>query len=166
MDCNYIKYLLRLFFRRENALVYRYLKSLRRCEFHTNNSGVIHKLLAKLYSLKLQIMGTRYHIFIPINKCGYGLRIIHLTAGGVLLNVNSVGNYCGFNSGTVIGNVGIPTARPTLGNNVSFGPGAKAFGSIVIGDNVFVAPNAVVTKDVQNNCIVGGVPARILKMKS
>ena len=54
MDCNYIKYLLRLIFRRENALVYRYLKSLRRCEYHTNNYGVIHKLLAKFYSLKLQ----------------------------------------------------------------------------------------------------------------
>ena len=122
-------------------------------------------MLARLYSLKLQILGSKYHIFIPINKCGYGLRIIHLTSGGVLLNVNRVGNYCGFNTGVVIGNVNLPDSRPTIGDNVAFGPGAKAFGRINIGDNVFVAPNAVVTKDVSANCIVGGVPARILKNK-
>lgn len=52
-----------------------------------------------------------------------------------------------------------------LGDHVAFGPGAKAFGKITIGNNVFVAPNAVVTKDVPNNCIVGGIPAKIIKYK-
>ena len=34
---------------------------------------------------------------------------------------------------------------------------------ITIGNNVVVAAGAVVTKDVPDNCVVGGVPARILK---
>ena len=48
---------------------------------------------------------------------------------------------------------------------MAFGPGAKAFGKIEIGDNVFVAPNAVVTKDIPSNCIVSGVPAKLIKEK-
>ena len=47
---------------------------------------------------------------------------------------------------------------------MAFGPGAKAFGKIIIGNNVFVAPNAVVVKDVPDNTIVGGVPAKIIKI--
>lgn len=52
---------------------------------------------------------------------------------------------------------------PSIGNNVVFGTGSKAYGEIVIGDNVIVAPNAVVTHDVPSNCIVAGIPAKIIK---
>lgn len=31
---------------------------------------------------------------------------------------------------------------------------------------MFVAPNAVVTKDVPDNAIVGGIPAKIIKFKT
>ena len=86
--------------------------------------------------------------------------------GGILLNIKKCGNYCGFNSGVLIGNKGGQEARPTLGEHVAFGPGAKAFGKLSIGNNVFVAPNAVVTKDVPDNAIVGGVPAKIIKYKN
>lgn len=65
----------------------------------------------------------------------------------------------------VLGNNGSQDARPVLGDNVAFGPGAKAFGKLTIGDNVFVAPNAVVTKDVSANTIVGGVPAKVIRVK-
>lgn len=108
-----------------------------------------------------------YSLKIPINTCGYGLRILHLSGGGgILLNVRSVGYYCGFNAGVLIGNSGDVENIPTIGDHVAFGPGAKAFGDITIGNNVFVAPNAVVTKDVPDNVIVGGVPARVIKSRS
>lgn len=57
------------------------------------------------------------------------------------------------------------TLRPKLGNNVNIGPGAKVFGDITIGDDVFIAANAVVTKSIPNNVIVGGVPAKIIRNK-
>ena len=38
-------------------------------------------------------------------------------------------------------------------------------GGIVIGDNVIIAPNAVVVKDVPANSIVAGVPAKVIKQK-
>lgn len=37
-------------------------------------------------------------------------------------------------------------------------------GKVRIGNNVVVAPNAVVVKDIPDNAIVGGVPAQIIKM--
>ena len=34
---------------------------------------------------------------------------------------------------------------------------------ITIGNNVVIAAGAVVSKDVPDNCMVGGVPARLMK---
>lgn len=89
---------------------------------------------------------------------------MHLSGGGgVRIGAKLVGNYCGFNAGVLIGQKDGKDNRPIIGNHTAFGPGAKAFGNLVIGDNVFVAANAVVTKNVPNNCIVGGIPAKIIK---
>lgn len=52
---------------------------------------------------------------------------------------------------------------PTIGNNVTIYCGAKVLGNITIGNNVIIAANAVVVKDVEDNCVVGGVPAKIIK---
>lgn len=49
-----------------------------------------------------------------------------------------------------------------IGNNVWIGDKATILSSH-IGDNVIVAANAVVTKDVPSNCVVAGVPAKIVK---
>lgn len=50
-----------------------------------------------------------------------------------------------------------------IGNNVWIGDKTTILGGVTIGNNVIVAANAVVTKDVPDNCIVGGVPATIIK---
>lgn len=42
-------------------------------------------------------------------------------------------------------------------------PEQRYWGGVKICDNVIVAPNAVVVKDVPANCIVAGVPAKIIK---
>ena len=52
---------------------------------------------------------------------------------------------------------------PTIGDNVTIKAGAKVFGGITIGDNVVIGANAVVAKDVPSNCVVAGVPARIIR---
>ncbi len=44
------------------------------------------------------------------------------------------------------------------------GAGAKVLGPINIGNNVKVAANAVVLKDIPDNCTAVGVPARIARM--
>lgn len=165
---NKLKYWIKIFVESENACVFRYIKCMRFCEYHLNNSSnLFHKLCYYAYKFKLSRLGRKYNIQIPPNTCGYGLRLMHLSGGGgILLNIKKCGNYCGFNSGVLLGNIDNQENRPTLGDYVAFAPGAKAFGNITIGNNVFVAPNAVVTKDIPDNVIVGGVPAKIIKEKS
>ena len=41
--------------------------------------------------------------------------------------------------------------------------GAMILSGVTIGDGAVVAAGAVVNKDVPANCIVGGVPAKVLK---
>lgn len=55
------------------------------------------------------------------------------------------------------------SAPVTIGNDVWIGANCTVLPGVTIGNNVIVAAGAVVTKDVKDNCIVGGVPARIVK---
>ncbi|MDN3449396.1 sugar O-acetyltransferase [Planococcus sp. APC 3906] len=52
----------------------------------------------------------------------------------------------------------------TIGDNVWLGGNAVIGPGITIGNNVVVAAGAVVVKDVPDNVVVGGNPARILKV--
>ena len=51
-----------------------------------------------------------------------------------------------------------------IGNNVWIGSNATILQGVTIGDNAVIGAGAVVTKDVAANTIVGGVPARFIKM--
>jgi len=52
---------------------------------------------------------------------------------------------------------------PIIGDNCFISPGAKILGPIKIGNNSIVGPNAVVIDDIPDNCIVVGIPAKIIK---
>jgi acetyltransferase-like isoleucine patch superfamily enzyme len=52
-----------------------------------------------------------------------------------------------------------------VGNNVWIGYGACILRGVIVGDNAVIGTNAVVTKDVPANAVVGGVPARIIRMR-
>lgn len=51
----------------------------------------------------------------------------------------------------------------SIGKNVWIGDKATVLGGVSIGDNVIIAANAVVTTDLPSNCIVAGIPAKIIK---
>lgn len=51
----------------------------------------------------------------------------------------------------------------TIGENVWIGANATVLPGVSIGDGAIVAAGAVVSKDVPENVVVGGVPARIIK---
>ena len=50
--------------------------------------------------------------------------------------------------------------HPTLEDNVVVGSGAQILGPVVIGKNAKVGANAVVTKDVEENAVMVGIPAK------
>lgn len=59
---------------------------------------------------------------------------------------------------------GLEYGKPvTIGNNVWIGGRAIINPGVTIGDNVVIASGAVVTKDIPDNVVVGGNPARIIK---
>ena len=61
---------------------------------------------------------------------------------------------------------GISTAPIKINDNVWIGHGVVITKGVSIGSGAIIAANAVVTKDVPRNAIVGGVPAKIIKIRS
>ena len=55
-------------------------------------------------------------------------------------------------------------SRPTIGDDVIVGAGAKVLGGIFIGDRARIAANAVVITDVPQGATAAGVPAKIVKL--
>ena len=50
--------------------------------------------------------------------------------------------------------------HPTLKNNVVVGSGAQILGPVIVGENAKIGANAVVTKDVPENAVMVGIPAK------
>ncbi len=52
-----------------------------------------------------------------------------------------------------------------VGSNVWIGYGACVLRGVRVGDNAVIGTNAVVTADVPANAVVGGVPAKVIRMR-
>mgnify|MGYP000913091090 CR=1 FL=1 len=86
-----------------------------------------------------------------------------------------IGDYCMIGPNTLITTVGHPLSpagrrqkaafsKPVkIGNDVWIGGNCSILPGVTIGNNVVIAAGAVVTRDVPDNCVVGGVPAKIIK---
>ena len=84
--------------------------------------------------------------------------------GGITFFPRECGSDLYLRQGVTVGNAGRGNKpHPKIGNHVTFGANAVVVGDIEIGDNVIIGAGAVVTKSVPSNCVVGGVPAKIIK---
>lgn len=96
-------------------------------------------------------------------EIGKGLRLEHGGKGVIIHPSAKIGDHAriyhqvtiGLNKGKV----------PLIGNNVYIGAGAKILGGLVIGNDVKIGANAVVTKNVPDYCTAVGIPARVIQEK-
>jgi acetyltransferase-like isoleucine patch superfamily enzyme len=60
---------------------------------------------------------------------------------------------------------GIYKRDVNVGSNVWIGYGACVLRGVQVGDNAVIGTNAVVTADVPANAVVGGIPAKVIRMR-
>jgi len=109
----------------------------------------------------------KYGIVIPeYTVVGPGLFINRF--GGIYVNGDAViGSNVNFTHGIMLGqqNRGPLMGSPIVGDRVFLAAGAKVIGRIKIGNDAVIGANAVVTKDVPEMAVVGGIPAKVLSLK-
>lgn len=124
------------------------------------------------------ILTTTSHL----SKYGKGFKIgnnsamgefCHIGAsGGVYIGDDVImGSYISFHSenhnfndiSKSIKDQGVTSKGIVLGNNIWVGAKVTFLDGSKVGDNCVIAAGAVINKEFPNNCIIGGVPAKVLK---
>jgi len=160
---NPLAVLANLFLRPEYLAVF-----LHRLAYAGTHMGIIGKISARLW-WRTNILLTGCTIA-PQTMIGPGLNLPH-PIGIVIGTKVIIGHHATIYQNVTIGLRHSPLLRdldlyPTIGNNVTIYSGAVIVGGIKIGDGAIIGANAVVTKDIPENCIAVGVPARISPIQS
>lgn len=118
------------------------------------------------YRIKILFFPTKllnfHHLYIVCQDIGGGLFLEH--AFSTIIACEKMGARCYVNQQVTIGYNG--NGAPRIGDDVSIKAGAKVIGKIIIGDDVVIGANAVVTKDVPSHSVVVGCPGRIIKTRN
>ena len=145
------------------CVLWRYIKLLRKSEYHYNNrSSIFHSLMYVYYRKKRNKLGRSIGLEIWENCFDTGLTIYH--PGYLVINREvRAGKNCHLHGSNCIGNNGKSDAAPKLGDNVSLGFGAGVFGKITIADDTAIGAGAIVVKDcLETNATLVGVPAKTI----
>lgn len=109
------------------------------------------------------LMFAMYNSVIPA-KCiiGKGSLFAHGGIGVVLHPDCVIGERVMIGQGVTIGGT-FGSGAPIVGSDVWIGPGVRILGDVKIGSNSIIGANAVVVRDVPENSVVGGVPAKLIR---
>jgi serine O-acetyltransferase len=121
-------------------------------------------LLSKIVNNRLI---RKYGAFIsPKCEIGLGLKLKHINGVVIGEGVKIGKNAIIYHQVTIGGqNLGDSELNnyPIIGDNVTFFSGSKVFGKIHIGSNSVIGSNAVVIRDVDNNSVYAGIPAKKIR---
>ena len=130
----------------------------------TDSKNILQRILHVFFYLRFKKLQERCGIELNQHtSIGYGLRLPH--KGNIVIHPQAkIGNLCEIMQGVTIGNNILKSRDKVakIGNEVMICAGAKIIGAVEIGNTVIIGANAVVTKDVENNSIVGGIPAKVI----
>ena len=142
------------------------------------NAVLLYRLACYFRKLGLNLLGhifyislqRRYGTTIEVTaEIGGGFRLPHpygiIIGGNVEIgNMVTVGQHV-----TLGGNFGSQNEcgklYPSIGSWTWIAAGAVVAGPVRVGEDVVIGANAVVTKDVLAHAIVGGVPAKVIRMR-
>lgn len=103
-----------------------------------------------------------YQSFVPY-QCVIGPGVSFGHRQGIVIGRNTrIGARCKIRHQVTFGNSGEGGAL--VGDDVSFGAGAKVIGAVHIGDKAKIGANAVVVADIPAHAVAVGVPARVVKL--
>lgn len=125
------------------------------------------RILKWVFIPKLLAVGAKYGIDIAYQaQIGKGLYIGHFT--GIFIHEKvKMGQDCNLSQGVTIGYSprGSKAGCPQIGDRVYFGPGAKVFGGIQVGDDVAIGANAVVSFDLDKAAVAAPQRSQIIHHK-
>jgi len=165
----------------DDELIARKSRAVRWCEEYNAIDGTDYKSQYEYLKTMLGSVGERVWIAKTFNcDCGKNIFIGNDFTGNFNLTILDIheahiGNHVMIGPNTLITTVGHPlspskrrgymaqAAPVNIGNDVWIGGNVTILPGITIGNNVVVAAGAVVTRDVPDNTLVGGIPARKLK---
>lgn len=153
-------------FHNEYWYIYHFIRHLRYVEYYINSGKNRHPMFF-WHWLRYKRLGFKLHYTIYPNTVGAGFRMFH-SGGYVHVGPQThIGKNCTLMPGVVFGNKNqdCKWQEITVGDNCYFGLDSKIFGPVHIGNNVVVGANSVVTKDVPDNAVIGGIPAKIIRFQ-
>lgn len=128
-------------------------------EYRLRKSGrsiakVIFKILFPLYDT----------LFINANDIEEGFFIQHGFA--TIITADHIGKNCFINQQVTIGANKLDDKIPFIGDDVRICAGAIVIGDIKIGNRAVIGAGSVVVSDVNENEVVAGVPAKVIRIRA
>lgn len=127
-------------------------------------SNILYRFKIPFFPMIIKgIIFLIYNSVIPYQaKIGKGTRFAYGGIGVVIHKRAVIGTKCVIGTNVTIGGKSGHYQVPIIGNNVYISTGAKVLGPIKIGSNATIGANAVAIKNVEDNTVVVGVPAKKL----